>query len=180
MKNYFLFYLVLNPILLTIVVHRINLCALYTDRVLTCSFTLNRMYRLKPRRELGNLFSINNGCPLLEAGIGNISFVKDLMTKTVVTTSLKCSKFGQHVHPRLGWVIFLTLLIIFSYLTRSTETLAIASTFLNTLRNIPHNFFVLLYSLKGKMNYCLRHKCANGFAVIDALNFRYDNFGSYR
>ena len=39
-----------------------------------------RMYRLKPQRELGNLFSINNGCPFLQAGIANISFVKDLIT----------------------------------------------------------------------------------------------------
>ena len=30
------------------------------------------------------------------------------------------------------------------------------------------------------MNYCLRHQCNNGYAVLDGLKFRYDNFGAYR
>ncbi|CAB4011397.1 Hypothetical predicted protein [Paramuricea clavata] len=29
------------------------------------------------------------------------------------------------------------------------------------------------------MNYCLRHQCNNGYAVLDVIKFRYDNFGSY-
>ncbi|CAB4015197.1 Hypothetical predicted protein, partial [Paramuricea clavata] len=91
-------------------------------------------YRLNPQRKFGNLFSVNNGCPYLQAGIGNISFVKDLSTQSVLTNNFKCSKFGQHVHHMLGW---------------------------------------------GKMNYCLRHQCKNGYAVLDAIKFRYDNFGSY-
>ena len=81
------------------------------------------MYRLNLQREFGNLFSIKNGCPLLEAGIGNISFVKDLMTEAVVTNSFKCSKFGQHVHPRLGWVIFVLVLLFLYYLTSQFATI---------------------------------------------------------
>ncbi|CAB4004689.1 Hypothetical predicted protein [Paramuricea clavata] len=92
------------------------------------------LYRLNPQREFGNLFSINNGCSKLQAGIGNIQFVKDLLVKRVVTNNFKCSKFGQHIHHLLGW---------------------------------------------GKMNYCLRHQCKNGYAVLDAIKFRYDNFGGY-
>ena len=62
------------------------------------------MYRLEPQRELGNIFSINDGCPYFQAGIANISFVKDLQTRTVVSRNFKCSKFGQHIHHALGWV----------------------------------------------------------------------------
>ncbi|CAB4041887.1 Hypothetical predicted protein, partial [Paramuricea clavata] len=60
-------------------------------------------YRLHPERKFGNLFSVNNGCPYLQAGIGNIPFVKDLSTQSVLTNNFKCSKFGQHVHHMLGW-----------------------------------------------------------------------------
>ena len=62
------------------------------------------MYRLEPKRELGNIFSIKNGCPYFQAGIANISLVKDLQTQTVVSRNFKCSKFGQHIHHALGWV----------------------------------------------------------------------------
>ena len=48
-------------------------------------FYFARMYRRNTERKFGNLFSAqNNGCPYLEAGIGNISFVKDLMTRSVL------------------------------------------------------------------------------------------------
>jgi hypothetical protein len=63
-----------------------------------------RFYRLHPQPKFGNLFSVNNGCPYLQAGIGNISFVKDLSTQSVLTKNLKCSKFGPHTHDMLGWV----------------------------------------------------------------------------
>jgi hypothetical protein len=72
-----------------------------------------RMYRLNPQRELGNLFSVNDGCPYLQAGITNISFVKDLMTQTALTNTFKCSKFGQHVHHTLGWVSQLFNVLLF-------------------------------------------------------------------
>ncbi|CAB3991977.1 Hypothetical predicted protein, partial [Paramuricea clavata] len=92
-------------------------------------------YRLNPQRKFGNLLSVNNGCPHLQAGIGNISFVKDISTHSVLTNNFKCSKFGPHIHHMLGW---------------------------------------------GKMNYCLRHQCNNGYAIlVDEVRFRYDNFGSY-
>ena len=64
----------------------------------------SRFYRLNPQREFGNIFSVNNGCPYLQAGIGNIEFVKDLLTQSVLTNNFKCSKFGPHTHQMLGWV----------------------------------------------------------------------------
>ena len=66
---------------------------------------------MKPQRELGNLFSLDNGCPYLQAGIGNISFVKDLLTDAV-NTNFKCSKFGTHIHQLLGWVYSVDLKIL--------------------------------------------------------------------
>ncbi|XP_028393240.1 uncharacterized protein LOC114517654 [Dendronephthya gigantea] len=93
-------------------------------------------YRLKPRRMFGNLFSnVNNGCPYLQGGIGNIKFVKDLLNQSVLTNNFTCSKFGPHTHNKLGW---------------------------------------------GKMNYCLRHKCKDGYAILNTfIKFKYDNFGGY-
>ena len=65
---------------------------------------------MNPQRELGNLFSVDDGCPYVQGGIGNISFVKDLLTDTVVNTNFKCSKFGPHIHDMLGWVITIKLI----------------------------------------------------------------------
>jgi hypothetical protein len=64
-----------------------------------------RMFRLNPKRKLGELFSSGSGgCTNSHSGIGNISFVEDLLTDTVVTTKFNCSKFGHHTHPTIGWV----------------------------------------------------------------------------
>ena len=63
-----------------------------------------RFYRLNPQREFGDIFSVNKGCPYLQAGIGNIEFVKDLLTQSVLTNNFKCSKFGPNTHDMLGWV----------------------------------------------------------------------------
>ncbi|CAB4014093.1 Hypothetical predicted protein, partial [Paramuricea clavata] len=91
-------------------------------------------YRLNSQRDFGDIFSVNKGCPDLQAGIGNIEFVKDLSTQSVLTNNFKCSKFGPHTHHMLGW---------------------------------------------GKMNYCLRNPCKNGYAILDVINLQYDNFGAY-
>ena len=67
--------------------------------------SLDKFYRLNSKRELGNLFGIGNGfCAKLHSGIGNISYVKDVLTDSVVTTTFKCSKFGLHISDALGWV----------------------------------------------------------------------------
>ena len=63
-----------------------------------------RFYRLNPQREFGKLFSKDNGCLYPYAGIGNIEFVKDLMTQTSLANNFKCSKFGLNTHHMLGWV----------------------------------------------------------------------------
>jgi hypothetical protein len=64
----------------------------------------SRFYRLNSQREFGDIFSVNKGCSDLQAGIGNIAFVKDLLTQSVLTNNFKCSKFGPHTHDMLGWV----------------------------------------------------------------------------
>ena len=62
-----------------------------------------RLYRLKTNRPLGNLFGVGSGgCTDYHSGIGNVSYVKDIVTKTVVTTKFNCSKFGSD--NILGWV----------------------------------------------------------------------------
>ena len=64
---------------------------------------IHRLYRLKISRPLGNLFGIGSGgCTDYHSGIGNVSYVKDVLTETVVTTKFNCSKFGPSTV--LGWV----------------------------------------------------------------------------
>jgi hypothetical protein len=64
-----------------------------------------RSYRLKISRALGNLFGVGSGgCTDFHSGIGNVSYVKDILTETVVTTKFNCSKFGPHQNINLGWV----------------------------------------------------------------------------
>jgi hypothetical protein len=46
----------------------------------------------------------SGGCTDIHSGIGNISYVKDILTETVVTTEYSCSKFGPHQDVNLGWV----------------------------------------------------------------------------
>ena len=47
-----------------------------------------------------------DGCDQRSAGIGNIAYVKDLQTEKIVTTKLRCSKFGfaHHIVLKFGWV----------------------------------------------------------------------------
>ena len=48
----------------------------------------------------------DQGCTLDQPGIGNIAYVKDLETETIVTTGFRCSVFGryQFPNPGFGWV----------------------------------------------------------------------------
>ena len=59
---------------------------------------------MKINRPLGNLFGVGSGgCTDFDSsGIGNVSYVKDMFTETVVTTKFSCSKFGSD--NILGWV----------------------------------------------------------------------------
>ena len=54
---------------------------------------------------------ITSGCDHRSAGIGDIAYVKDLLTGKIVTTKLRCSKFGFAYHPsaKFGWVDILYL-----------------------------------------------------------------------
>ena len=46
------------------------------------------------------------GCPSDFPGIGNVSYVKDLITEEIVARDFSCSIFGQYSHPiaKIGWV----------------------------------------------------------------------------
>jgi hypothetical protein len=48
----------------------------------------------------------DQGCSQDEPGIGNIAYVKDLQTETIVSTGYRCSVFGKYQHPLtgFGWV----------------------------------------------------------------------------
>ena len=50
----------------------------------------------------------DHGCDTRSPGIGDIAYVKDLMTETIVTTTFKCSVFGvPKSHDSVlksGWV----------------------------------------------------------------------------
>ena len=64
-----------------------------------------RSYRLKTNPVLGRLFGVGSGgCTAFHSGIGNVSYVKDILTETVVTTQFNCSKFGPNTDVNLGWV----------------------------------------------------------------------------
>ncbi len=55
------------------------------------------------------------GCDQRSAGIGDIAYVKDLLTENIVTTKLRCSKFGYGYHPlvRFGWVCDDMMFVLF-------------------------------------------------------------------
>ncbi len=66
-----------------------------------------RYYRLRKPRPLKNLMVINKGgCGKTSPGIGDVKFVKDLMTDNIVTTNFRCSKFGMahNAKTQFGWV----------------------------------------------------------------------------
>ena len=57
------------------------------------------------------------GCDQRSAGIGDIAYVKDLLTENIVTTiTLRCSKFGYGYHPlvRFGWVSAYMMFVLFT------------------------------------------------------------------
>ena len=63
------------------------------------------MYRLRTNPALGNLLGFGSGgCTDIHSGIGNVSYVKDILTEQVVNTNFSCSKFGPHQDVNLGWV----------------------------------------------------------------------------
>ena len=58
-------------------------------------------------RKLENLMITNRGCAPRTPGIGDIAYVKDLITEKVVSTSFECSVFGDAKSDSVyksGWV----------------------------------------------------------------------------
>ena len=68
-----------------------------------------RSYRLSNKRPLKELMILGKGgCDSSSPGIGDVAFVKDLMTEKIVTHSFRCSKFGiAHTSKsKIGWVSY--------------------------------------------------------------------------
>ncbi|CAB4031634.1 Hypothetical predicted protein, partial [Paramuricea clavata] len=60
-------------------------------------------YRFKSTPILSNLLmSDEGGCSHRYPGIGNIAYVKDLMTRKMATRTFNCSRFGASMAPELG------------------------------------------------------------------------------
>ena len=73
-----------------------------------------RYFRLKNPRKLKNLMIINKGgCDKHSPGVGDVAYVKNLLSDTIVTRNFRCSKFGLAHHPRtkFGWVCIFVLLL---------------------------------------------------------------------
>ena len=61
-------------------------------------------FRLASERRFEELLIRNRGgCTEHNPGIGDIKFVKDLQIGKVVSTEFRCSLFGAHVSPLIGW-----------------------------------------------------------------------------
>ena len=73
----------------------------------------SRFFRLQSRRPLKKLMTNTAGCDQRSAGIGDIAYVKDLLTGKIVTVMLRCSKFGVAYHrlSGLGWVRHINILM---------------------------------------------------------------------
>ena len=66
-----------------------------------------RSFRFKNKRPLKKLMMVNEGgCPYNQPGVGDISYVKNLMTEEISSKDFPCSVFGAYSHPsaKLGWV----------------------------------------------------------------------------
>ena len=62
---------------------------------------------MNTKRPLKNLMVLGKlGCDQNSPGIGDIEYVKDILTEKIVTSTFRCSKFGiaYHVGTEIGWV----------------------------------------------------------------------------
>ena len=55
------------------------------------------------------------GCPHNFPGVGDVSYIKDLMTEEIVSKDFSCSIFGPYSHPiaKIGWVWILRHYLVF-------------------------------------------------------------------
>ncbi|XP_028397006.1 uncharacterized protein LOC114520857 isoform X2 [Dendronephthya gigantea] len=60
-------------------------------------------FRLQAKRPLQKLMMEDKGCSQDQPGIGNIAYVKDLLTNKIVSTGYHCSIFGKYQHPVTGF-----------------------------------------------------------------------------
>ena len=73
--------------------------------------------------------SNKGGCGHQYPGIGNIAFVKNLMSRKIATRNFNCSRFGASIAPGLGWVCILKIFQIFIEVTQREKQLKIAIVF---------------------------------------------------
>ncbi|XP_028403520.1 uncharacterized protein LOC114526201 isoform X3 [Dendronephthya gigantea] len=65
-------------------------------------------FRFKNKRVLKNLMIVDQGgCPNNFPGVGDVSYVKDLMTGEIVSKDFSCSIFGPYSFPsaKVGWTM---------------------------------------------------------------------------
>ena len=60
---------------------------------------LFRAFRFKNKRLLKNLITADQGCPRNFPGVGDVSYIKDLMTNEIVSNDFSCSIFGSYSYP---------------------------------------------------------------------------------
>ena len=66
-----------------------------------------RAYRFKNKRLLKHFMIVDKGgCPYNFPGVGDVLYVKDLITEEIVSRDFSCSIFGLYSHPqtKIGWV----------------------------------------------------------------------------
>ena len=113
-----------------------------------------RSYRLKSKRPLKNLMMNTAGCDQRSAGIGDTAYVKDLLTEKIVTTKLRCSKFGFAYHPliKFGWVDI--LFYVFCKLFCKLSVFQCHSILSSPRTHFPvHVITVTIYFTISKKNY---------------------------
>ena len=141
------------------------------------------------------------GCDNNSPGIGDVAFVKDLMTETVATHSFRCSKFGVAHSPEsvIGWVFILCTLARIIAPKNFTLLAEVNYKMLRTLKNIFIGL-VMIYSLcytekfmwsdefwnikfyyfQTMMNSCLKKPCEKGFAFYHGVPIQLDHSGAFR
>ena len=96
-----------------------------------------RSFRFKNKRLLEDLMIVDKGgCSYNFPGVGDISYVKDLMTEEIVANDFSCSIFGAYSHPiaKIGWVC-----VFFFIIFLSCELKSIRSCFQRTSDNLDKN-----------------------------------------
>ena len=113
------------------------------------------------------------GCDKHSPGIGDVAYVKNLLSDSIVTRNFRCSKFGLAHHPRtkFGWVRICILQLKRPVLINSVVI------------SLNIYFYLLYFLLQYMMNSCLQKPCGYGFAyhpLIKQFKYQTDFSGAFR